>query len=175
MVLIRLPQEMRGELKDPLGPVRTEVEEPQEGRLITVGDIVTCHFLDADVTPDLSLVDGKTKRREVEAELVEKWREVPALETVDNPSGTVSYEMVKTIQRGLSAEPESLIEVEGEEDLAALPAVALAEDGDVVVYGQPNEGMVYVYVDEEIRSKVLDLLERMDIEDEEEFEELLGN
>ena len=38
------------------------------------------------------------------------------------------------------------IVVEGEEDLATLPAILYAPPGSVVVYGQPDEGSVLVKV-----------------------------
>ena len=40
------------------------------------------------------------------------------------------------------------IYVEGEEDLATLPAVLLSPTGSMVAYGQPGEGVVLVEVDE---------------------------
>ena len=173
MTLIHLPEELRQELKEPLGPVKTDAVEPSTGRLVTVGDIVTTYFLDNDVTPDVAVVDGRTKRQEVDQEIVEKWRSIPVLGVVENQAGTISSETVKAMQRGLHADRNSLIEVEGEEDLAVLPAIVLSNSGDTVVYGQPGEGMVYVEVNDEVQREVYSLLEKMDIKDRDEFEKLL--
>jgi uncharacterized protein (UPF0218 family) len=83
---------------------------------------------------------------------------------VENPSGTLTDELVTALQSALEREPSTttLLVVEGEEDLAALPAVLAVADGASVVYGQPDEGMVLVTADEPTRERVRSLLERMD-------------
>ena len=158
---LRLPGEMRSELKEPMGEVSPEVEEDRlTGRVIAVGDMVTYHLLEAEVTPDVAVVDGRTEREEVDDEVIERWKEVRVAARVENEPGTVSESLVGGVREAY--EEGGLVEVDGEEDLAVLPAVALAEDGDTVVYGQPGEGMVYVDVDEETQGYVLELLDRMD-------------
>ncbi len=62
--------------------------------------------------------------------------------------------------------------VDGEEDLVVLPAIMIAPDGASVVYGQPDEGMVHVVVDDEVRREVRALLERFE-GDQERFWSLL--
>ncbi len=158
---LRLPGEMRSELKEPMGEVSPEVEEDRlTGRVIAVGDMVTYHLLEAGVTPDVAVVDGRTEREEVDDEVIERWKEVRVAARVENEPGTVSESLVGGVREAY--EEGGLVEVDGEEDLAVLPAVGLAEDGDTVVYGQPGEGMVYVDVDEEAQGYVLELLDRMD-------------
>lgn len=172
--LVRLPEEMRGDLKEPLGDVLAEVvKERLSGRVVAVGDMVTYHLLEAGVTPDVAVVDGKTEREEVDDEIIERWSALPVAARVENEPGTVSREVVEALRDAMEDEEESLVEVEGEEDLVALPAVVLAEDGDTVLYGQPGEGMVYVEVNDETRERVLALLRRMDGDDE-TLEEALG-
>jgi uncharacterized protein (UPF0218 family) len=152
---------MRSELKEPMGEVSTEVEKDRlTGRVIAVGDMVTYHLLEAGVRPDVAVVDGRTEREEVDEEVIERWKEVRVAARVENEPGTVSEGLVGAL--GKAYEKGGLVEVDGEEDLAVLPAVALASDGDTVVYGQPGEGMVYVEVDEEAQRYVLELLDRMD-------------
>jgi hypothetical protein len=51
------------------------------------------------------------------------------------------------------------VEVTGEEDLAALPAMLAAPLGSTVVYGQPGEGMVRVAVTPEARRRARELFE----------------
>ncbi|MHB8605670.1 MAG: DUF359 domain-containing protein, partial [Thermoplasmatota archaeon] len=55
-----------------------------------------------------------------------------------------------------------VVEVVGEEDLAALPAILAAPAGAVVAYGQPNQGVVCVVVDDASRARARDLLSRME-------------
>jgi len=62
----------------------------------------------------------------------------------------------------LDDEAATVLVVDGEEDLAVLPAIVAAPAGASVVYGQPDEGMVHVVVTDETRAHVRELLERMD-------------
>lgn len=175
MALVRLPEGMRGELKEPLGPVHPDVERELLGdRVVTVGDIVTYHFLEAGVVPDVAVVDGRTERKEVGEDVIRRWREVPEGARVRNEAGTISRELVEALREALEGDDEVRIEVVGEEDLAVLPAIVLCSEGDSVVYGQPGEGMVYVGVDGDVQEEVLGLLRRMDVRDVEELLGLLG-
>ncbi|MDZ7688242.1 MAG: GTP-dependent dephospho-CoA kinase family protein [Halobacteriales archaeon] len=172
--LVRLPKEMRGELKEPLGDVVAETDrERLTGRVVAVGDMVTYYLLEAGVTPDVAVVDGKTEREEVDPEVVERWSALPVAARVENAPATVSREVVLALREALADDGVSLVEVEGEEDLVVLPAVVLASDGDTVLYGQPGEGMVYVDVNERTRGRALDLLRRME-GDEDALEDALG-
>ncbi len=171
MPLVELPDDMREELKEPLGPVETEVRDVS-GRLLTVGDVVTSHFVDAGYSPDLALVDGRTKRQEVDEDVRESVERLQVLGSVDNPAGCITRELLEEVAENLDG--EGALHVDGEEDLAVLPVIVVADDGDTVVYGQPDEGMVYVDVDEETRDTAVDLLFRMDLEDETELNRLLG-
>ena len=56
----------------------------------------------------------------------------------------------------------TIIVVDGEEDLLALPAIALAPLTSVILYGQPDEGLVIVKVDEGIRSIATKMLGSLD-------------
>lgn len=161
---------MRSELKQPLGPVDTEVHDTG-GRLITVGDVVTKHFVEAGVTPDLALVDGRTKRRDVTPEVAEAVERLDVVAEVENPAGTLTRELLEAVDDNVDS--GGAVYVDGEEDLAVLPAILLADPGDTVVYGQPDEGMVYVEVDDETRETAVDLLTRMDVEDEDALRRLL--
>jgi len=159
---LRLPEGMRGELKEPMGDVSTDVEKGRlgEGRVFAVGDMVTYHLLEAGVTPDVAVVDGRTEREEVDDEVIECRGEMRVEARVENAAGTVSRGLVEALREAY--DEGGLVEVEGEEDLAVLPVVALADGGDVVLYGQPDEGMVYVDVDDEVRRYVLDVMDRME-------------
>ena len=174
--LVRLPKEMRGELKEPLGDVVAETDAERlkrKRRVVAVGDMVTYYLLEAGVTPDVAVVDGKTEREEVDQEIVERWSALPVVARVKNEPATVSREVVEALRDAFDDDDRNLIEVEGEEDLVVLPAIVLASDGDLVLYGQPGEGMVYVEVNDEIRERALELLRCMD-GDEKSLEEALG-
>jgi hypothetical protein len=166
-VLLRLPRALRGELKEPLGPVYTDAARllaDAGDPVVTVGDVVTYHLLRADRRPDVALVDGKTKREAVDDAV---WDAIDGFDRrieVSNPAATLSESLLVELRAAIdrAGTETTVLVVEGEEDLAALPAVLAAPDGASVVYGQPDEGMVLAGPTPERRAFVRDLVERMD-------------
>jgi len=175
-VVLELPSDLRHELKEPMGPLYTDpaalladAGEP----LFAVGDIVTYHLLAAGRTPDVALVDERTKRTEVEEEVTAAIGGFDRRVAVENPPATLTRALLTAIRDGVERPETTLLDVDGEEDLAALPVILAAPEGASVVYGQPNEGMVLVTCDESARSRMRSLLERMDGDSTLAFE-LLG-
>jgi uncharacterized protein (UPF0218 family) len=161
--VVTLQRELRGELKEPMGPLYTEAAalladagEP----LVAVGDVVTRHLVAAGTVPDVALVDGKTKRDAVDEEVDSGAFDRTV--AVENPAAVLTAELLTALSDALAADERTLLVVEGEEDLAAVPAILAVPDGAAVVYGQPDEGMVLVTVDGEVRAGVGDLLDRME-------------
>jgi hypothetical protein len=175
-VVVSLPEALRGELKAPLGPVYTDTGAllaESEGPIIAVGDVVTYHLLQAGRRPDVALVDGRTKREAVDAAV---WEAIDGFDDrieLANPAATLSAALLSELRSAVDREGSTVLVVDGEEDLAALPAVVIAPDGASVVYGQPDEGMVHGVVTPELRERMLDLLSRMD-GDKARLRELLG-
>jgi len=175
-VLVTLPAEMRGELKEPMGPIFTDAERllSEVGDpLVAVGDVVTYHLEHAGTVPDVAVVDGLTKREEVEDRVAEgvarlggETREVH----VENPAGAVSRELARALKEAIVDPEPTLLVVEGEEDLVTLPAIVAAPLGASVVYGQPDEGMVLADVTDETKAEMRDLLSRMDGDSDALFE-----
>ncbi|WP_424013464.1 GTP-dependent dephospho-CoA kinase family protein [Halorubrum xinjiangense] len=174
--LLTLPESLRDAFKEPLGPVTTDanalleaVDEtrerhgsPDEGppRLIAVGDVVTYHLREAGRVPDAALVDGKTEREAVREEIATALSSTEERRiTVENPAAALSAALLDAIAEALAAGEPVTIEVTGEEDLAALPAMLAAPLGSTVVYGQPGEGMVRVAITPETRRKARELFE----------------
>lgn len=160
-VLVELPDDLRGELKDPLGPVFTDpgaLLAHVEGPVITVGDIVTYHIERVHGAPDVSLIDERTKRGPIDPAYAVGAADV----TVSNPPATLTDELLRAVRDAIRSPTPTRIFVEGEEDLAAIPAVIVAPDGASVVYGQPDEGMVLVTVTPALRERMRDFLSRMD-------------
>jgi uncharacterized protein (UPF0218 family) len=81
---------------------------------------------------------------------------------VENPAASLSGALLEALGEALSAPEPVIIEVTGEEDLAALPAILAAPDGSSVVYGQPGEGMVRVAVTPESRAEARALFDALD-------------
>ena len=167
VVLLSLPDDLRSELKEPWGPIFEEAEPllAEAGEpLIAVGDVVTYHLESAGRRPDVSLVDEMTERSAVEAHILEAAGEPDV--TVENPAATLTDDLLAALAEGIDAATDdgtaTRIHVEGEEDLAALPAIVAAPDGASVVYGQPGEGMVLVTVTPAARDDAAAFLRAMD-------------
>lgn len=164
-ILAKLPMEMRGELKVPLGEIYTDAEallsaagEP----IVAVGDIVTYHLLEVGRYPNVAVVDGKTKRQQVGRDVLSVIEGFDDRLDVANPQSTITDDLLEALAAALDGSGSTVIVVDGEEDLATLPAVLAIPEGGSVVYGQPDEGMVLVSVDADSRSRCRELLERME-------------
>ncbi|MEA1904275.1 MAG: DUF359 domain-containing protein [Candidatus Hadarchaeota archaeon] len=163
--MLRLPEEVRQSLKRPLGELFRTTEEAVErlrkaspARLITVGDIVTAEFLRAGLKPDVVVVDFMVMRSSAREEIK---RTIDAYSTpvrrVKNPAGILTPGLREELEG--AALPLKIV-VDGEEDLATLPAVLAAPVGSIVAYGQPGEGLVLVEVTEGKKQEFQELLSK---------------
>ena len=179
--VVELQAALRSELKEPVGPIYTDTDALLDDAgtpLVAVGDIVTYHLIKADRTPDVALIDGRTKRSAVDDHIQEAI-DSDAFDRqrhVSNPPATLSAPLLTALREALDAAGEdtsTVIVVDGEEDLAALPAATAAPTGASVVYGQPDEGMVLVSCAGDSVERMRDLLGRME-GDTERLWSLLG-
>ena len=163
--MLKLPDEVRPLLKRPLGQlfssVTTAIEYLQQlrpTRLIAVGDIVTAELLEAGLKLDVAVVDFVVMRSPVDKKIRRTIDLFDAkIVRVKNLAGTITQELRAVLDE---AKPPLKIIVDGEEDLATLPAVLSAPLGSVVVYGQPDEGIVIIEVTEPKRREFKMLLEQ---------------
>ncbi|SDM99832.1 hypothetical protein SAMN04487949_3114 [Halogranum gelatinilyticum] len=172
--MLRLPAEVRGAFKDPMGRVYTDPADllrdvdltasDHDGPtpLIAVGDVVTYHLRQADREPDVAVIDGKTKRKAVDEAVREVLDGDAARIEVENPPATLSEAMLDALVDALAADDPTVLFVTGEEDLATLPAIVAAPLGASVIYGQPDEGMVHVPVTEETKAEARELLSQFE-------------
>jgi hypothetical protein len=163
-VLLTLPERERGAFKEPLGPIESEPEAllaTVDGPVIAVGDAVTYHLVRAGRRPDVAVVDGRTEREAVSAEVRDAVDVDDPIE-VSNPAATLTETLLSELCGAIANGDTATILVDGEEDLATLPAILVAPTGASVVYGQPGEGMVHVLVDDAVRDRVRDLLSLLD-------------
>lgn len=121
-------------------------------RTIVVGDASYENLLSVGVKPHLAILDFMVKRK--------PYKKYPAKVTVSNPAGVITSSLWTVIGENLDS--GGIIGVDGEEDLAVIPAVLEADFDDVVLYGQPDEGMVYIKVDEDVKQKIAMLLKIME-------------
>ena len=184
--MLTLPDSLRDAFKEPLGPVTTDADEliaaaaktrgdrvAPDAPLIAVGDVVTYHLREAGRVPDVALIDGKTEREAVDAAIGSALAAADDHRiSVENPAASLSADLLEALGGALSDADPVIIEVSGEEDLAALPAILAAPDGASVVYGQPGEGMVRVAVTPESRAEARELFEALDGDVEAAYEAL---
>lgn len=167
--VLTLPDELRAAFKDPLGPVYTDADRlsAELGKpVISVGDVVTRHLTRAGTRPDLAVIDWVTERETLpEADQPDLKGYDERIE-VKNPAAALTENLLDALWIGIEQDGKTVIVVDGEEDLATLPALVMAPDGASVVYGQPGEGMVHVRVDSEASEQARDLLSQMDGDNE---------
>ena len=164
---MKLPEKIREQFKSPLGILLPEKNADKQhiqnyltdnSYIVTVGDKTTEKLIEFEIIPSLQIVDGQEKRVK---------REPPKLENVttitcDNPAATIADSSIDVIKKAFKLEPPVRILVNGEEDLLVLPVCVHAPENAVVFYGQPNEGLVVVKVNQEIRNKTQELLDLME-------------
>lgn len=173
---IVISEKARKELKKSQGEVisrniKYEVSsikyKKENGQLtILVGDTTVKRFLDEGLDFDIGVIDLMVERKPRKL-FGEEFLKEKVKYVVKNKAGTISRELAETVDfplhlRGVSPFTplvSLIIRVIGEEDLAAVPAVLLSPLGTLVFYGQPKEGLVKIKVTEEIKEKLVKLLE----------------
>ena len=125
--MYKLDESKINEFKEPFGPLYPDFKDAipaikSANFLISVGDETTKNLVENDIIP-LNAV---------------------------NPAGTLTSNLWETIESAINStiedEENRIIVVEGEEDLAVLPCLLMAPEDGVILYGQPNEGLVFVNV-----------------------------
>jgi len=164
-----LPESMRVELKTPLGELYRGEPKDTATRLkeklstkpplfAVVGDFVAGNIIAAGLSPDIVVVDNKTRRVEVEP-IEHGLREI----RVPNEAATINAQAWLVLRSAVTLKRRVAVVVEGEEDLLVLPLLAEMPIGSVIAYGQPHEGLVVVTVSEERRDWARDFLNRMEM------------
>lgn len=164
---MRLPENLRNQLKIPLGKLLPETKTskeniskhiPKNSFVITVGDATTEKMIGLGMVPSLQIIDAQEKRSK---------RNPPSAEGIksnlscNNPAGQITQESIDKIKEAFLMQPPVRLTVNGEEDLLVIPVCIFAPKNAVVLYGQPNEGLVVVQIDQEIRNKAQVLLNSM--------------
>lgn len=155
----RLPASLRKQLQTPVGPViegTARLAPLLSGSpiIITVGDIVSLTLYKAGYTPAISIVDYHSRRTPLSPAIISEYFPASTHELA-NPAGYISPAFSLIFLSALSTYQNTrtpqLIAVTGEEDLLTLPTLHLAPLNSVVIYGQPDLGMVVVSVTEPIK------------------------
>ena len=129
-------------------------------QVISVGDCTTDRLISFDIIPDILVIDGIERRTKRSHGLHSKIMAAKELRC-SNPPGSISKEAFSVLYQALTMRGPIKVIVNGEEDMLALPIIAIADDKAVVLYGQPLEGMVVVNINPEMQAKAKNLMERM--------------
>ncbi|OKY78225.1 MAG: DUF359 family protein [Candidatus Methanohalarchaeum thermophilum] len=166
---LKLRKKDRKELKKPFGRLINDLSKIDEtqfsssnNKLVSVGDYTTFKLIKRGKIPFLSIIDGKVERKEkpeIEREIKKSYEEEV---NVKNPPGHVTDELVNAIDKCLASDKNSLLIVEGEEDLAVVPVVKLAPIGYTLMYGQPNEGVVVVDINKDSKKSIKKIIKKME-------------
>ena len=162
-----LTPNLRNELKIPLGNLILNSSSEKESYIqkifsekivIAVGDATSELLFGMGLIPLLHIVDGQEKRK----------KRFPPLSgsintelTVKNNPGEISLDSFNLIKNIFEQEPPIRLLVDGEEDLLVLPVCLFAPENSVVMYGQPNEGLVIAEITAEVRAKVQKIVNQM--------------
>jgi GTP-dependent dephospho-CoA kinase len=165
---VKLPDSLRDRFKNPLGILIPESEANKSNiqkylsknqYLITVGDRTTEKMIEFGVIPSLQIIDNQEKRVKREpAKSNHKFTEL----LCDNPAAEITPQSIDMIKKAFTSKTPVRLTVVGEEDLLVLPVCVHAPENSLVMYGQPNEGLVIVNVTPEIRNKTQRLLDLME-------------
>jgi len=159
--LLKLEENSRSEFKKPLGKLYSSFEDAindikMAKFLISVGDATTKNLVENELYPNVSIIDNLIQRKNHDYKIIYTDNVLRA----KNPPGTITDDLWETIEKAINNSihgKNQLIVVDGEEDLAVLPCIIMAPNESVVLYGQPNEGLVFVNVNS-VKNKADELI-----------------
>ena len=166
----RLPVQLRSRLSKPLGRVFSQNEAGGDEfrntaavapMVVTVGDRVTDTLQEVGRTPDVQIVDGVERRQKREYPKAPYSR----LIRVKNPAGSVTVDAIEGVRDAFMGKKPARVQVDGEEDLMAMLAIAMAPVSAMVYYGQPGVGVVAVKANAVSKSRNRAILAKMGIKD----------
>ncbi|HSW88610.1 MAG TPA: DUF359 domain-containing protein, partial [Candidatus Saccharimonadales bacterium] len=162
-----LPEVEKQWFKKPFGELHRDNtfltnEDPK--KVVTVGDVVTQDCNRLFFKQKLSVIDFVIQRKNTFQQIQELgFSGKEKVFYVDNPASTLTIDLVQSITEAISLFSEDkqiIIVVRGEEDLAVIPLVLALPLGFVIVYGQPNQGIVRLSVTSEAKDVAHSLLRR---------------
>lgn len=158
---MKIPERIKEKLKKPLGELQGDFRKikalSRSHRIIAVGDVCALGLLAAGIKPHLAVYDHRFMRKKLDSGMVS----ILAVHFKNpkkyaNPAGSLSERIMEDAPELLKKGGGLLIE--GEEDLTALAFILAAGPRDVIVYGQPHEGLVLVKPGNRLKKKVRVLL-----------------
>jgi hypothetical protein len=154
-----MPKILDEELKQPMGELFTgPIEDPsvamdlaletisEELKIIAVGDVTVYSLQIAKRKVWISVIDGMTHRT--------KWDKFEQIDldpkfliNAKNPPGMLTSSIFQACSKAICQSENVTILVDGEEDLVPIPLILMAPLGTILLYGQPNEGIIVREID----------------------------
>ena len=167
----RLTPALREKLKFPIGlliqgtsdetmkKLGELVEKEKPLKIISVGDVVSNNMTKHGIFPQVMIVDNRVMREHITPISLDADQTLH----LKNPPGTLTEQAWSTVQEALSQAQRTKVVVDGEEDLLTLVAVLHAPEKSLVVYGQPQEGIVVVKVTRQKKKMIRRIVEAMEM------------
>jgi len=174
--MLRLTKELRKICSKPYGKLYSgsekevffEIKGIIKNKLFAcVGDAVSYYSLKNGLKPNILVIDGKIRREKINNKILSEiykltagYKEIK----VKNPPGHVTEELVCTIHRivpMLSARKYRIF-VDGEEDLSVIPLSLFMPENSIILYGQPDEGVVVLTLKKERKIGVYNIAKKME-------------
>ena len=114
--------------------------------IIAVGDVTVLAMQESGRIPWISVIDGQTQRKEWEKSSQIQMNDFRIVK-VENPAGMLTSSMMQGCFEATRNPKSIVIDVDGEEDLAPIPLILMLPLDCVLMYGQPNEGLVVRTID----------------------------
>tara|TARA_B100001113_G_scaffold349270_1_gene344407 strand:+ start:770 stop:1819 length:1050 start_codon:yes stop_codon:yes gene_type:complete len=174
-----LPTNVEKKLKKPFGTLFEGPEDqPQiamsnfvkecgikkhKGKIIAVGDVCVSALRSIDIIPDVAVVDGMTKRQMLPENERPDFQGYQKIIECKNPAGKITPEFSSCLISAAKSQHKTIINVNGEEDLAPLILHLALPLDSYLVYGQPFKGVVVSISNEEVKERCKTRLNEFDL------------
>lgn len=152
-----LPENLRASFSKPFGQLVKKIEGSFSKNIVAVGDETVKSFTSKKIQPALSIIDLKNNRKSKYKGASDLGLNPQKIIKAVNSSGHITKDLIGAVKLGLETH-RSVVLVDGEEDLAVIPAVLLSPLGYKIYYGQPGKGVVKIVVSENVKRQIKELL-----------------
>ncbi|UCE44404.1 MAG: DUF359 domain-containing protein [Candidatus Bathyarchaeota archaeon] len=149
---------IKGSFNETMERLRELIDRESPSILISVGDVVSDNMIRHNIQPEISIVDNKIMRRKITP------IQINASQTLRlrNPAGTLTEEAWTIMRKAFEEKTQTRVLVNGEEDLLTLIVVLCAPENSLVIYGQPQKGIVAVRVTDQKKEQVRQIIDAME-------------
>lgn len=163
-----LTETLRADLKKPFGKLIYNNDYPfhelKNKNIVSVGDIASKTLLDKGLIQQIAVIDLLVERQKKYQSPKELgFASIDGLIKVKNPAGQITPGLWATLEKALKSTRQTIVQVEGEEDLAVLPTILLLPLGWKIFYGQPGVGLVMVDVTESLKNQAQNILKEFKV------------